>query len=45
MILLLTILLADPATIAEVGRLFGYGADHARESQALNVLERAVYKK
>jgi hypothetical protein len=40
MILLLTILLADPLAIAEVDRLFGYGADYARESQALKILER-----
>src|SRR5437764_4681519 len=42
MILLLTILLADPLTIVEADRLFGYGADHAREVQALKTLERAL---
>src|SRR5688572_18093379 len=42
MILLLTILLANAVTIAEVDRLFGYGEDHARESRALNILEKAV---
>jgi tetratricopeptide (TPR) repeat protein len=42
MLLLLTILLANPSTIAEVDRLFGYGADRTRESEALNILERAL---
>jgi tetratricopeptide (TPR) repeat protein len=42
MVLLLLFLLADPATIAEVDRLFGYGEDHAHESEALQILERAT---
>ena len=42
MILLLTLLLANPATLAEVDGMFGYGVDRAREVQAANLLDRAV---
>jgi hypothetical protein len=42
MILLLALLLTNPAIIADVDSLFGYGADHASEVQALEILERAA---
>jgi len=42
MALLLILLIADPATLAEVDRLFGYGEDHANEAQALQIIERAT---
>src|SRR6185295_10442842 len=40
--LLLILLWPPPTSISEVDALFGYGADYARERQALDILERAI---
>ena len=39
---LFVLLLTSPTTIDDVDRLFGYGADHANERQALQLLELAL---